>query len=88
MKRKISWAAALLLSAMMAHAEEAVVSKETNSPEPATHAWLELQRSGEAASPQAQPLSGPVMDKVHERYLKSFEHQVPMYYQHDQPLSK
>jgi len=47
--------------------------------------WLELQSSGKAASPQAQPLSGPAMDRVHERYLKSFSHPVPPTYEHAQP---
>lgn len=48
--------------------------------------WLELQSSGEAASAQAQPLSGPVMDRVQERYLKSFSHPVPPYFEHVKPI--
>lgn len=85
MKRKIGWLAALLLIATTAHAEEAANSKEIQA-EPATHAWLEMQRSGRAASQQPQPLSGPVMDRVHERYLKGFEYPLPMYFEHAQIL--
>lgn len=48
-----------------------------------TQQWLELQRSGKSASPQAQPLSGEVMDKVHSRYLKSFEKPIPEFFEHD-----
>lgn len=49
----------------------------------ATQQWLEMQRSGTAASKQAQPQSGEVMDKVHKRYLKSFEKPIPEYYQRE-----
>lgn len=45
--------------------------------------WLELQRSGKAASPHAQPMSGEAMEKVHQRYLKSFEKPIPEFYEHD-----
>ena len=50
-----------------------------------TQRWLELQRSGKAASPQAQPVSGEVMDKIHNRYLKSFEKPIPEFYEHAMP---
>lgn len=50
---------------------------------PATSQWLELQRSGQAASTHAQPLSGEAMDKVHKRYLKSFEQPIPEFYEHE-----
>jgi len=53
---------------------------------PSVKAWLELQRSGKAASEQPQPLSGPVMDQVQERYLKNFTHPVPPYFEHVQPI--
>lgn len=48
-----------------------------------THQWLELQRSGKAASAQPQPYSGEVMDKVHTRYLKSFEKPIPEFFEHE-----
>jgi len=54
--------------------------------QPQAKAWLELQSSGRAASMQAQPLPGPVMDQVQERYLKSFTHPVPPYFEHVQSI--
>ncbi|MEZ0209790.1 MAG: DUF3613 domain-containing protein [Methylophilus sp.] len=48
-----------------------------------TQQWLELQRSGKSASTQAQPYSGEVMDKVHTRYLKSFEKPIPEFFEHE-----
>ena len=59
-------------------------SPETQS---ATKAWLELQSSGRAASEQAQPLTGPAMDRVHERYLKNFSHPIPPSYEHADRIS-
>jgi hypothetical protein len=53
-----------------------------------TQQWLELQRSGNAASSQAQPLSGEVMDKVHQRYIKSFEKPIPEFYEHEMPATR
>lgn len=59
----------------------------TTTPElTATQQWLELQRSGTAASKQSQPISGEVMDKVHQRYLKSFDKPIPEFYEH-QPVT-
>ncbi|MGP1717035.1 MAG: DUF3613 domain-containing protein [Methylophilus sp.] len=55
-------------------------SPSTQSP---TQQWLELQRSGKSASAQAQPFSGEVMDKVHTRYLKSFEKPIPEFFEHE-----
>jgi hypothetical protein len=70
-----------------AHAEETV--KQANTPQPeATRQWLELQRSGQAASPQRQTLSGEAMSKIHERYIKSFTHPIPASYEHAQGSNK
>lgn len=54
-----------------------------NGHESPVQQWLELQRSGKAASPHAQPMSGEAMEKVHQRYLKSFEKPIPEFYEHD-----
>ncbi|WP_020183807.1 DUF3613 domain-containing protein [Methylotenera sp. 1P/1] len=62
-------------------------SIEAHAPS-STQQWLELQRSGKSASPQAQPISGEVMDKVHKRYLKSFEKPIPEFYGHETPISR
>ena len=82
----------LLLSGMALHAsaeteEQEVARQENVEPQSPAKAWLELQRSGRAASLQAQPISGPVMDRTHERYLESFTHPVPPYFDHVQPIN-
>lgn len=88
MNRKLLWLAAWSLAATTACADEPPPAGRQAADEPAVHAWLELQRSGDAASPQAQPLSGPAMERVHRRYLKGFEHPQPMYYKHDETIAK
>lgn len=82
----------LLLSSMALHAHaeangEEAPDRENIELQSPVKAWLELQSSGRAASPQAQPLSGPVMDRAHERYLKSFTHPMPPYFEHEQPIN-
>lgn len=62
-------------------------SIEAREPSP-TQQWLELQRSGKSASPNAQPSSGEVMNKVHQRYLKSFEKPIPEFYKHETPVTR
>jgi len=42
-----------------------------------TRQWVHAQGQREQASATRQTLSGPVMRRVHERYLKSFETEVP-----------
>lgn len=79
--------AVLLLTALTAYAEEKASAPEAPA-EPATHAWLEMQRSGQAASQQPQPLSGPAMDKVHERYLKGFEHPLPIFFEYAETIAR
>ena len=83
-----------LLLALSTLSSQAVAEQETGSVieakqekvESPVKAWLELQSSGEAASSQPQPLSGAVMDRVQERYLKNFTHPVPPYFEHVQPV--
>lgn len=80
----------LSAAALHSHAETAKdeVSAGKNRDSQATvKSWLDLQSSGQAASPQAQPLTGPVMDRTHERYLESFTHPVPLYFEHVQPIN-
>jgi hypothetical protein len=65
-------------------ASSAETAQQTRPHQPlATHQWLELQRSGRSASAQPQPYSGEVMDKVHTRYLKSFEKPIPEFFEHE-----
>lgn len=39
--------------------------------------WLALQPSGSQASKYKQTLSGPVLDKVYDRYTDSFSRPIP-----------
>lgn len=43
----------------------------------ASRAWLAAQASGQQASAQPPTLSGPVLRKVHERYVNSFGQAIP-----------
>lgn len=45
-----------------------------------TRRWLELQRSGAAASPRPKTVSGPVADEIYQRYKKSFTHEIPDFF--------
>jgi 3-deoxy-D-manno-octulosonic-acid transferase len=49
-----------------------------------TRSWLELQSGGAAASKNHQIVSGPVADRIYQRYLKSFEHPIPEFYKSNQ----
>lgn len=53
-----------------------------------TRAWIKAQGEREQASRRAQPMSGPVMQRVHERYLKSFEVPVPTRIRDGEPLTR
>lgn len=79
--KHVKWIAAFGLLALAAAAEA-----EEAAPAPAarpvadgevTRQWLDRQRRGSQASAKAQPLSGPVLDQVYDRYRKSFAHPVP-----------
>lgn len=89
----------LMLGSVPAHADEiepaTTINNASNSggtkqqdPQSATRAWLEFQRSGQAASDQPQPLSGHAMDRIHERYINSFSDPIPEFYDHAMPIIK
>lgn len=78
---------ALSLQALAASEEETAPASENTHAQPKTRAWLELQSSGEAASEQPQTLSGPAMERIHERYLKNFTHPIPPSYEHAERIS-
>lgn len=63
---------AAAFSAPMSMASEPVLP-----PGEAVTQWLDLQRSGKAASPHAQPLNGAMMTRAYERHLKTFEQPIP-----------
>lgn len=46
-----------------------------------TRRWLEIQRDGQAASPHRQTVSGPAAQMIHKRYLESFRHPVPVFFE-------
>lgn len=50
--------------------------------------WLQAQGSREQASATPPTLSGPVMRRVHERYVKSFEQPIPEKLADDRPTSR
>lgn len=39
--------------------------------------WMELQKSGSAASPVARPLPGELADRTFQRYADSFSQPIP-----------
>lgn len=71
----------------MAESAQQKAQEQKLEPQPATKAWLELQSSGAAASEQPQTLSGPEMDRVHQRYLKNFTHPIPPSYEHAERIN-
>lgn len=46
----------------------------------ATQSLLQRQREGREASATARPIDGRVAELSHQRYLKSFEHPQPMWF--------
>ncbi|WP_070106523.1 DUF3613 domain-containing protein [Burkholderia plantarii] len=47
---------------------------------PATTAWLDLQRSNRAASPEAHPFEGAAASSAYQRYLQSFAKPIPTWF--------
>lgn len=77
----------LSLQALAESTQETAPAPANIQAQPTTKAWLELQSSGEAASKQPQTLSGPAMERIHERYLKNFTHPIPPSYEHAERIS-
>lgn len=46
-----------------------------------TDTWLALQRSGQVASPYPQSASAAERERSLERWLKSFEHEIPVFFE-------
>jgi hypothetical protein len=51
-----------------------------------TRTWLELQRSGQAAAPE-RSVSGVVASRVYKRYLDSFDHPLPAFFEREAATS-
>ena len=45
-----------------------------------TRAWLDAQRNGESAAP-ARSVAGAVASRTYQRYLDSFEHPLPVFFE-------
>lgn len=52
----------------------------------ATRTWLELQRSGQSAAP-VRPMSGEAASHVYRRYLRSFDHPLPMFFERESGIA-
>lgn len=50
--------------------------------------WLELQKSGSAASPVARPVPGEIADRTFKRYADSFSQPIPETLNREEFLSK
>lgn len=79
MKIRFAGPAVLTASMLAALATQVAVADE---PAPAplgtdTRAWLQLQASGNASKGELRPMPGEVADKVYDRYLQSFDNQIP-----------
>ena len=49
----------------------------------ATENWLTLQREGQAASPHPQSMTLAEQEKIMARWLNSYEHPLPDFFQQD-----
>lgn len=75
------FAGALLAAPLLAQAVEAPAAQpgtvERDQQEVLT--WLDLQRSGRAASPYPQSATAAERDRAYQRYLKSYTREIPEY---------
>lgn len=85
MSVRTGWTAALLLAGMCggAVADEAAETRVGDD----TRAWLELQNGGNAALGAVRPMPGEVADKVYQRYLDSFDNEIPDTYERESFMS-
>ena len=67
-----------------AFAEQAAAVAGKDETTASTQRWLDLQRSGKAASPNPQTLSGEALHQIHQRYLKNFTHEIPDHYEYEE----
>ena len=66
----------LILTSLVCLVSTAAVAEQKTVGQ-ATTEWLQLQQSGEQAPSDARPLSGDVAKRNYQRYLKSFEIEIP-----------
>jgi Protein of unknown function (DUF3613) len=70
--------------------DEWEVANQRPAPETgrATRGWLQAQGNREQASAQRPTLSGPALRRTHDRYLKSFETDIPQQLRESLPTNK
>lgn len=85
MSVRTGWTVAVLLAGMCgaAIADEAAEPRVGDD----TRAWLELQNSGNASLGVVRPMPGEVADKVYQRYLDSFDNEIPETYERESFVS-
>ncbi|MBG4784341.1 DUF3613 domain-containing protein [Pseudomonas aeruginosa] len=82
MHERILFGVLLLLSGPAWAADTPAVrpaAPATAEPQTATRAWLAIQASGRAASPGRQSATAAERQRAYQRYLKSYEHEIPEY---------
>lgn len=67
----------LALAAPLAQAADEAAAKPQPGDE--TRAWVQLQTSGAASVATPPSTEGEVAEHVYQRYLKSFDHPIPLY---------
>lgn len=70
--------------------EEWQLEQQRRKPEtgPVTRHWLQMQGAREQASVHRPSLSGPALRRTHDRYLKSFEVEIPQQLRESLPTNK
>ena len=82
MHERILFGVLLLLSGPAWAADTPAVrpaAPATAEPQTATRAWLANPASGRAASPVRQSATAAERQRAYQRYLKSYEHEIPEY---------
>ncbi|MGC3255319.1 DUF3613 domain-containing protein [Pseudomonas aeruginosa] len=82
MHERILFGVLLLLSGTAWAADTPAVrpaAPATAEPQTATRAWLAIQASGRSASPVRQSATAAERQRAYQRYLKSYEHEIPEY---------
>lgn len=82
MHERILFGVLLLLSGPAWAADTPAVrpaAPATAEPQTATRAWLAIQASGRAARPVRQSATAAERQRAYQRYLKSYEHEIPEY---------
>ncbi|MCV6276315.1 DUF3613 domain-containing protein [Pseudomonas aeruginosa] len=82
MHERILFGVLLLLSGPAWAADTPAVrpaAPATAEPQTATRAWPASQASGRAASPVRQSATAAERQRAYQRYLKSYEHEIPEY---------